>query len=217
MSEFKYACPVCGQHIKCDSSQGGTVMECPTCFQKIIAPHAPESDDRKFIITGTKIGDRPAAPAAPVVEKPAAPELEKKIPLGLVVFAVVVFAAIAMAIALWGEIFKSGNNQSNGQTSHVSSGPNEKKTPAAPAHKPFGGQASVVFAKGYSIALEPGTAVDEVKSPTRAAFFAAFKADLAHQRHLKGRMSYPSSREPCHSGCHRRDPMASLISGRIGY
>ena len=41
MSEFKYACPVCGQHIKCDSSQSGTTMECPTCFQKIIAPQAP--------------------------------------------------------------------------------------------------------------------------------------------------------------------------------
>ena len=41
MSEFKYACPVCGQHMKCDSSQSGTVMECPTCFQKIIVPQAP--------------------------------------------------------------------------------------------------------------------------------------------------------------------------------
>ena len=56
MSEFKYACPVCGQHIKCDSSQSGTVMECPTCFQKIIAPQAPATDDPKFIITGTKSG-----------------------------------------------------------------------------------------------------------------------------------------------------------------
>ncbi len=44
MSEFKYACPVCGQHIKCDSSQGGSVMECPTCFQKIIVPQAPAPD-----------------------------------------------------------------------------------------------------------------------------------------------------------------------------
>ncbi len=41
MSEFKYACPVCGQHIKCDSSQSGTQMECPTCFQKIVVPQAP--------------------------------------------------------------------------------------------------------------------------------------------------------------------------------
>ncbi len=59
MSEFKYACPVCGQHMMCDSSQAGTVMECPTCFQKITAPHAPASEDQKLILTGTKVGERP--------------------------------------------------------------------------------------------------------------------------------------------------------------
>ena len=59
MSEFKYACPVCGQHIKCDSSQSGTQMECPTCFQKIIVPQAP-TDEQKLILTGTKVGgERP--------------------------------------------------------------------------------------------------------------------------------------------------------------
>lgn len=61
MSEFKYACPVCGQHIKCDSSQSGTVMECPTCFQKIIVPQAP-SGEQTLILTGTKLsGERPTA------------------------------------------------------------------------------------------------------------------------------------------------------------
>jgi regulation of enolase protein 1 (concanavalin A-like superfamily) len=59
MSEFKFACPVCGQHMKCDSSQAGTVMECPTCFQKITAPQAPASQDQKYILTGTKVGERP--------------------------------------------------------------------------------------------------------------------------------------------------------------
>src|ERR1035437_7559588 len=59
MSEFKYACPVCGQHMMCDSSQGGSVMECPTCFQKITAPQAPVSGDAKFILTGTKVSERP--------------------------------------------------------------------------------------------------------------------------------------------------------------
>ena len=60
MSEFKYACPVCGQHMMCDSSQAGTVMECPTCFQKITAPQAPASEDQKLILTGTKVGERSA-------------------------------------------------------------------------------------------------------------------------------------------------------------
>jgi hypothetical protein len=58
MSEFKYACPVCGQHIKCDVSQAGSVMECPTCFQKITVPQAPASGEQKFILTGTQVSDR---------------------------------------------------------------------------------------------------------------------------------------------------------------
>ena len=60
MSEFKYACPVCGQHMMCDSSQAGTVMECPTCFQKITAPQVLASEDQKLILAGTKVGERSA-------------------------------------------------------------------------------------------------------------------------------------------------------------
>ena len=81
MSEFKYACPVCGQHIKCDSSQAGSVMECPTCFQKITVPQAPATDDQKFIITGTKVGERPV----PTIPEYRAVEPEKNFPTALVV------------------------------------------------------------------------------------------------------------------------------------
>jgi DNA-directed RNA polymerase subunit RPC12/RpoP len=74
MSEFKYACPVCGQHIKCDSSQAGTVMTCPTCFQKITVPNAPATEDQKFIITGTKVGNERPIPRAvePAADVPRA-------------------------------------------------------------------------------------------------------------------------------------------------
>ncbi len=48
MSEFKFACPVCGQHITADSAATGTQIECPTCFQKIVVPQAPASADSKF-------------------------------------------------------------------------------------------------------------------------------------------------------------------------
>lgn len=54
MSEFKFACPVCGQHITADSSASGTPLECPTCFQRIIAPQAPLSGDPKLILSGSK-------------------------------------------------------------------------------------------------------------------------------------------------------------------
>jgi hypothetical protein len=186
MSEFKYACPVCGQHIKCDSSQGGTVMECPTCFQKITAPHAPESDDPKFIIKGTKIGERPIPAAVADAGIPIAPEPAKKFPVAAIVFVVLLCAVVAAAFVFLGGIFKSSGNQTNGQTSQVTSGSNEKKMPQPVSHKPIGGLASVIFAKGDSMVLEPGTAAEEVKKPARAAFLAAFKADLAHPLALEG-------------------------------
>jgi DNA-directed RNA polymerase subunit RPC12/RpoP len=50
MSEFKFACPVCGQHIKCDSDKSGQQVDCPTCFQKLIVPEPPQNDISKFIL-----------------------------------------------------------------------------------------------------------------------------------------------------------------------
>jgi hypothetical protein len=53
-AEFKFACPVCAQHIACDSSHSGSVMDCPTCFQPIIAPQAPAAG-HKFILIGARL------------------------------------------------------------------------------------------------------------------------------------------------------------------
>jgi DNA-directed RNA polymerase subunit RPC12/RpoP len=106
MSEFKYACPVCGQHMKCDSSQSGTVMECPTCFQKITAPQAPESDDPKFIITGTKTGERPIPSAVANAGMTPAPEPAKKFPVVAIVLVVLLCAAVVALFVFWGGIFK---------------------------------------------------------------------------------------------------------------
>jgi len=104
MSEFKFACPVCGQHMKCDSSQSGTVMECPTCFQKITAPQAPSTDDPKFIITGTKKGERPVS-TAPVDSGMATPP-EKDFPA--TTFVLIVLLCLALAAFLFrGDIFKT--------------------------------------------------------------------------------------------------------------
>jgi DNA-directed RNA polymerase subunit RPC12/RpoP len=105
MSEFKYACPVCGQHMRCDSSQAGSVMECPTCFQKITVPQAPASEDQKFIITGTKVGERPA-PSIPEDRAVMAPE--KNWPAAAVVALLVLACAAGAAIFVFrGKIFKS--------------------------------------------------------------------------------------------------------------
>ena len=70
MSEFKFACPVCGQHITADSSASGSHLECPTCFQKIVVPQAAAGDS-KFILSASQVNKpRPiptngGAPVAP--------------------------------------------------------------------------------------------------------------------------------------------------------
>src|SRR5277367_2198561 len=100
MSEFKYACPVCGQHIKCDSSQAGAQMECPTCFQKITVPQAPSSDEQKFIITGTKKSDRPV-PTIPESTSSFVPAA-KGFPGWLVVVIILIFIGVVVAYVYHG-------------------------------------------------------------------------------------------------------------------
>lgn len=61
MSEFKFACPVCGQHITCDSGASGTQMDCPTCFRKLVVPHAPASGSNGFVLTAAEVQSRPTS------------------------------------------------------------------------------------------------------------------------------------------------------------
>jgi len=61
MSEFKFACPVCGQHITADSRTSGERLECPTCFRKIIVPQAPADADSKLILSAAQ-ADKPRPP-----------------------------------------------------------------------------------------------------------------------------------------------------------
>ncbi len=55
MSGFKFACPVCGQHITAEPSSSGKQLECPTCYQKIVVPQAPSSADAKFILSASQV------------------------------------------------------------------------------------------------------------------------------------------------------------------
>ena len=63
MSEFKFACPVCGQHITCDAGSSGSQMACPTCFRKLVVPQATGS--QAFVLTATEVPNRPAAAPRP--------------------------------------------------------------------------------------------------------------------------------------------------------
>lgn len=139
MSEFKYACPVCGQHIKCDSSQAGTVMECPTCFQKITVPQAPATDDQKLIITGTKVGERPV----PNIPEYRAAMPEKNFPMAAVVALLVLACAAGAAVfAFRGKIFKS--SVAVAPTNEVASGSNEEPAPAKTQTRPKSAPAPLV-------------------------------------------------------------------------
>jgi hypothetical protein len=104
MSEFKYACPVCSQHIRCDSSQAGSTMTCPTCFQKIIVPQAPATEDQKLILAGTKVGDRTST-RNPGLNPYAAPEA-RRVPGILVVLAMLLFIGVAVGFVYHGTILK---------------------------------------------------------------------------------------------------------------
>ncbi len=63
MSEFKFACPMCGQHIKCDSDKSGGQVDCPTCFQKLIVPESPHGDPSKFILNAALATNRRYKPS----------------------------------------------------------------------------------------------------------------------------------------------------------
>jgi hypothetical protein len=54
MSEFKFACPVCGQHITAGAEAAGTQLECPTCFRRIIVPQAPAGSSN-LILSATQV------------------------------------------------------------------------------------------------------------------------------------------------------------------
>ena len=136
MSEFKYACPVCGQHIKCDSSQSGTVMECPTCFQKITVPQAPAAGSSKFIITGTKVGDRPVPTASGDSRPATAPE--KHFPLAVFTVIVLLCAGAAAAFVFHGGIFKSVPIGTNTITNASASAASSNLAPTNASAKVFG-------------------------------------------------------------------------------
>jgi hypothetical protein len=131
MSEFKFACPVCGQHMMCDSSQGGAVMECPTCLQKITAPQAPAAD-AKFILTGTKVSEKKISVRGfdPAGQTGAS---ENNFPTALLVSALVVVLLVGTALFLFrGKIFRSRGSVQNVVAVVTNSAPAPKPALVAP-------------------------------------------------------------------------------------
>jgi DNA-directed RNA polymerase subunit RPC12/RpoP len=75
MSEFKFACPVCGQHITTDSGSSGRQIGCPTCFRKIVIPQAPASEETKLILSAAQVAGPRPVPAGMGEELEARPRM----------------------------------------------------------------------------------------------------------------------------------------------
>jgi hypothetical protein len=111
MSEFKFACPVCSQHITSDSSASGTQIECPTCFQKLIVPQPPAAD-QKLILTATLAGAKRTTQAEAVAEAASRPRSRNR---ALPVSSTVLFLLLVGAAAF--VAYKSGYLQNGVRTS----------------------------------------------------------------------------------------------------
>lgn len=112
MSEFKFACPVCGQHITADSSTSGGQIECPTCYQKIVVPQAPTSQDTKFILSASQVGKpRPASAEAVSQLGPLQTSSPRSSVLVLVALVVLVCAAGATLYVFRDRILKTVRGQ----------------------------------------------------------------------------------------------------------
>ena len=119
MSEFKFACPVCGQHITADPAASGTPLDCPTCFRKIVIPQAPIAGQSKLILAASE-----AATPRPVrIETPEPPPFRKSRTRGsiyLVGFCLFALCASTSAFLRWrGEVLINAFNKEENVTEPV--------------------------------------------------------------------------------------------------
>lgn len=102
MSEFKFACPICGQHISADSHGTGSQLECPTCYRKIVVPQAPASADPKFILAATEANKpRPPQPSLPPLEPISRKPGRSAVSLTVIIILIALGLAGAAAVVYW--------------------------------------------------------------------------------------------------------------------
>jgi hypothetical protein len=109
MSEFKFACPVCGQHITADSGNTGSQLECPTCFRKIVVPQPPASRESKFILAASEVNKPRPRTTTPALEPIQRPPEKSSAPVMIAVLVVALCAAGAAVYAFRAKIFGPKN------------------------------------------------------------------------------------------------------------
>lgn len=108
MKAFKFACPVCGQHINADADGTGSQIECPTCFQNIVIPQAPATEDGKFILSASQVRKPRPVGAPPTESSPALAIRSSKVPwLAIAAGGVLLCGAVSAFVLFRDAIFKS--------------------------------------------------------------------------------------------------------------
>jgi len=114
MSEFKFACPVCGQRMAVDASASGAQVECPTCFQIIIVPKAP-AEGSKYQLSATQYL-KPVFLPPPV--KPAPPVVHQR-KSALLIFALILVCAASLALLVRENIVRSRLEQAKADSTNA--------------------------------------------------------------------------------------------------
>jgi hypothetical protein len=114
MSEFKFACPVCGQRMAVESSASGAQVECPTCFQIIIVPKAP-AEGSKYQLSATQYL-KPVVLPPPVKTAPPVVHQRKS---ALLIFGLILVCAASLALLVREKIVQSQQEQANTATTNA--------------------------------------------------------------------------------------------------
>ena len=120
MSEFKFACPVCGQHITCDSATSGKQMDCPTCFRKLVVPQAKSAGLSNLVLTAALVQARPATSVSSQTEFiGASRSTGKRFPVAALVLMLLVVCASAGVFAFRKTIFHAIKSDPAGTTQNT--------------------------------------------------------------------------------------------------
>ncbi len=109
------------------------MMECPSCFQRIIVPKAPTDDNVELIITGSKAHKRMASKPETNLGRLSAPTPPaKNFPVAGIAFVILLCAVIAIAFVYRGKIFKSAPTQTIAVENTPKNPPNTPDNPPKP-------------------------------------------------------------------------------------
>jgi DNA-directed RNA polymerase subunit RPC12/RpoP len=134
MSEFKFACPVCGQHITADSSTTGSQLECPTCYRKIVVPQAPSAGESKFVVSASE-ANKPRPPATTPESGPIVIKKQSPWPyVAGVALLVLIAGAVATVVLFRDKILKkTGAHTAATAGTATNAGKSKTAAPVAPA------------------------------------------------------------------------------------